>query len=405
MKDTDLFQLAMGLVPPWQVTQCTFDPEQGRLDISIDFVRGGTFPCPECGRADCKAYDTEERTWRHLNFFQYETYLHARVPRVQCETCGTKVVNVPWARPGSGFTLLFEALIMALAGQMPIRALARIVKEHDTRLWRVLDHYVADVRAKEDFSTVKQVGVDETASRRGQNYVSLFVDLERSKVLFATEGRNAATMGVFKEDLIAHGGTAEAISEVCCDMSPAYISGAGEHFPGAQLTFDKFHIMKIINGAVDEVRRQERQSRPELTKTRYLWLKNPENLTARQVATIERLSMKRFKLKTARAYHLRLVFQEFWSQTAEDAAAFLRRWHSWAVRSRLRPMRAVAATIKRHWAGILRWFKSRVNNGILEGINSLAQAAKARARGYRTAKNFITMIYLIAGKLDFSLPT
>ncbi len=395
----------MGLVPPWQVTQCTFDPEQGRLDIGIDFVRGGTFPCPECGREGCKAYDTEEHTWRHLNFFQYETYLHARVPRVQCETCGTKVVNVPWARPGSGFTLLFEALIMTLAGQMPIRALARIVKEHDTRLWRVLGHYVADARAKEDFSTVEQVGVDETASRRGQNYVSLFVDLERSKVLFATEGRNAATIGVFKEDLIAHGGGAEAISEVCCDMSPAYISGVEEHFPQAHLTFDKFHVLKIINEAVDEVRRQERQSRPELKKTRYLWLKNPENLTARQVATIERLSMKKFKLKTARAYHLRLVFQEFWSQTAEEAETFLRRWHSWAVRSRLAPMRAAAATIKRHWAGILRWFESRVNNGILEGINSLAQAAKTRARGYRTAKNFITMIYLIAGKLDFGLPT
>jgi len=395
----------MGLVPPWRVTQCTFDPEQGRLDIGIDFVRGGTFFCPECGREGCKAHDTEERIWRHLNFFQYETYLHARVPRVQCESCGIKVVNVPWARPGSGFTLLFEALIMALAGQMPIRALARIVKEHDTRLWRVLNHYVTEARGKEDFSTVEQVGVDETASRRGQNYVSLFVDLKRSKVLFATEGRDAATIGVFKEDLTAHGGAAEAVSEVCCDMSPAYISGAGKHFPQAHLTFDKFHVMKILNKAVDEVRRQERKSRPELTKTRYLWLKNPEKLTMRQVATLERLSMKKLKLKTARAYHLRLVFQEFWSQTVAEAEAFLRRWYSWAVRSRLAPMRAAAATIKRHWAGILRWFESRVSNGILEGINSLAQAAKARARGYRTTKNFITMIYLIAGKLDFSLPT
>ena len=405
MKDTELFQLAMGLTPPWQVRQCAFDKEQGRLDISIDFARGGTFPCPECGRAECKAYDTEEHTWRHLNFFQYATYLHARVPRVQCETCGIKVVNVPWARPGSGFTLLFEALIMTLAAQMPVQALGRIVKEHDTRLWRVLDHYVAAARAKADFSAVTQVGVDETASRRGQNYVSLFVNLERSQVLFATEGKDAATVGAFKEDLVAHGGAAAAIGEVCCDMSPAFISGTEEHFPQAYLTFDKFHVLKIINEAVDEVRRQERASRPELTKTRYLWLKNPENLTVRQAATIERLSLKKLKLKTARAYHLRLVFQEFWDQTREEAEVFLRRWYSWAVRSRLAPMREAAATIKRHWSGILRWFESRVSNGVLEGINSLVQAAKSRARGYRTSKNLITMIYLIAGKLDFHLPT
>ena len=405
MKNTDLFQLAMGLTPPWQVMQCTFDKGQGRLDISIDFARGGTFPCPECGRAECKAYDTEERTWRHLNFFQYATYLHARVPRVQCETCGIKVVNVPWARPGSGFTLLFEALIMTLAAQMPVQALARIVKEYDTRLWRVLDHYVAAARAKADFSAVRQVGVDETASRRGQNYVCLFVDLERSQVLFATEGKDAATVGAFKEDLVAHGGAAAAIGEVCCDMSPAFISGAEEQFPQAHLTFDKFHVLKIINEAVDEVRRQEQSSRPELTKTRYLWLKNPENLTVRQAATLERLSMKKLKLKTTRAYHLRLVFQEFWGQAKEEAEAFLRRWYSWAVRSGLAPMREAAATIKRHWSGILRWFESRVSNGILEGINSLVQAAKARARGYRTARNFITMIYMIAGKLDFDLPT
>jgi transposase len=405
MKDIDLFQLAMGLAHPWQVVSCSFDADRGRLDLRIDFIRGGVFVCPECGRERCKAYDTEERTWRHLNFFQYETYLHARVPRVECETCGIKVVNVPWARPGSGFTLLFEALVMALAAQMPVNALARIVKEHDTRLWRVLNHYVHAARSEADFSDVRQVGVDETASRRGQHYVSLFVDLACNRVLFATEGRDAATVATFKEDLVAHGGTAEDVEEFCCDMSPAYIAGVGRHFPGAHLTFDKFHVLKVINEAVDEVRRRERQSRPELNGTRYLWLKNPEKLTARQAAAIEQLTVARLKLKTARAYHLRLVFQEFWNQGADAAETFLRQWYGWAVRSRLEPMRAAAATIKRHWAGVLRWFQSRVSNGILEGINSLVQAAKARARGYRTMRNLITMIYLIAGKLEFNLPT
>ncbi|PIV42761.1 MAG: ISL3 family transposase, partial [Nitrospirae bacterium CG02_land_8_20_14_3_00_41_53] len=206
-------------------------------------------------------------------------------------------------------------------------------------------------------------------------------------------------------DLEAHQGDPSRIQEVCCDMSPAFISGVEKHFPEAQLTFDKFHVLKIINEAVDEVRRQEQQSRPELKRTRYIWLKNPENLKENQATTLETLQVKKLNLKTARAYHIRLNFQEFWNQPLQEAETFLRRWYFWATHSRLEPMKEAAYTIKRHWDGILRWFTSRINNGILEGINSLIQAAKAKARGYRTIKNLITMIYLIGGKLEFRLPT
>jgi len=289
MKDTELFQMALGLAPPWKVVYCEFNLEKKRLDIELDFPRGSAFSCPECGRPGCKAYDTEEKTWRHLNFFQYKAYLSARVPRVRCKGCGVKVVNVPWSRPGSGFTLLFEAMVMLLARQMPVKAIAGIIKEHDTRLWRIVDHYVEEARKEADFSPVRQVGVDETSRKRGHNYVTVFVDLKAPKVLFATEGKDASTLQQFKEDLISHKGDAKAIEEVCCDMSPAFISGVEEHFPEAQLTFDKFHVLKIINEAVDEVRRQENQYRPELKKTRYIWLKNPNNLTTKQTASLENL--------------------------------------------------------------------------------------------------------------------
>lgn len=405
MKETELFQLALGLAPPWKVLSCEFNLEKKRLDIEIDFPRGSTFPCPECAREDCKAYDTEEKSWRHLNFFQYEAYLCARVPRVRCKDCGIKVVNVPWSRPGSGFTLLFEAMVMILAKEMPVKAIANIIKEHDTRIWRMLDHHVKQARNEADFSSVTQVGVDETSSKRGHNYVSVFVDLETPKVVFATEGKDASTVSRFKEDLVVHGGDATAVEEVCCDMSPAFISGTEQHFPETHITFDKFHVLKVLNEAVDEVRRQEQQDRPELKKTRYLWLKNQNNLTVKQVAILENLQVKKLNLKTMRAYHIRLNFQELWNQASENAEAFLKQWYFWATHSRLEPIKEAAYTIKRHWDGILRWFKSRINNGILEGINSLIQAAKARARGYRTTKNLITMIYLLAGKLKFDLPT
>jgi transposase len=405
MRDTKLFQLALGLTSPWQVVSCEFDLGKHRLDIEIDFPRGSLFACPSCGKERCSAYDTERRSWRHLNFFQYEAYLTARVPRVSCRECGVKTVEVPWARSGSGFTLLFESLIMMLAKTMPVKSMADLVKEHDTRIWRVLDHYVHESRQGADFSAVTEVGVDETSSKRGHNYVSLFVDMKAPQVLFVTEGKDASTLERFKTDLEAHQGDPSHIREVCCDMSPAFISGVEQHFPEAHLTFDKFHVLKIINEAVDEVRRQEQQSHPELKKTRYIWLKNPGNLKKDQVATLDALQVKKLNLKTVRAYHIRLNFQEFWKQPLPEAEAFLKRWYFWATHSRLEPIKEAAYTVKRHWDGILRWFTSKINNGVLEGINSLIQAAKAKARGYRTTKNLITMIYLIGGKLEFRLPT
>jgi transposase len=247
--------------------------------------------------------------------------------------------------------------------------------------------------------------MDETSSKRGHNYVSLFVDLEGPKVLFATEGKDASTVKRFKQDLTDHNGAPEAIEEMCSDMSPSFISGVENCFPNAYLTFDKFHIMKIINEAVDEVRRQEQKDRPELFRTRYIWLKNLENLKPFQTETLEELTVKKLNLKTSRAYHIKLNFQELFNQPAENAEAYLKKWYFWATHSRLEPIKEAAYTIKRHWNGVLRWFQSSVNNGILEGINSLIQAAKARARGYRTTQNLITMIYLIGGKLNFGLPT
>jgi len=405
MRDTDLFQLALGLTPPWYVVSCEFDPEKRRLDIEIDFPRGSAFTCPSCGKEGCGAYDTEQHSWRHLNFFQHEAYLTARVPRVRCGECGVKTVDVPWARSGSGFTLLFEALVMVMAKGMPVKSIANLLKEHDTRLWRVLDYYVHEARQDADFSSVTDVGVDETSSKRGHNYVTLFVNLLLSQVLFATEGKDASTLARFKSDLVSHRGDPSHIREICCDMSPAFISGVENHFPEAQLTFDKFHVMKILNEALDEVRRQEQQIRPELKRTRYLWLKNPQKLKSHQVAMLDGLKLKKMNLKTVRAYHIRMNFQELWQQSPHTSEAFLKRWYFWATHSHLEPIKEAAYTVKRHWDGILRWFTSKINNGILEGINSLIQAAKARARGYRTTKNLITMIYIIGGKLQFKLPT
>jgi transposase len=124
---------------------------------------------------------------------------------VECPNCGVKQVPLPWAREASGFTLLFEAFIMAMAKEMPVNAIARLVGEHDTRIWRILHHYVEKARGEQDYSRVSTVGMDETSSKRGHNYITVFVDMDNSKVLFATPGKDAATLTAFKKDLEAHG--------------------------------------------------------------------------------------------------------------------------------------------------------------------------------------------------------
>jgi transposase len=384
------------------VKELVFTAESRRLDIRIDFPRGSSFPCPECGEPS-KVHDTEEKSWRHLDFFQHSAYLTARVPRCRCDQHGVKQVHVPWARPGSGFTLLFEALLMALMREMPVKAVARIVGEHDTRLWRLVDHHVEEARQRVDMSAVKAVAVDETAARRGQDYVSLFMDLDRRRLLFGTEGRDQETVEAFRKDLEAHGGSAERITEACCDMSQAFILGLEAQFPNARLTFDRFHVMQLANKGVDDVRRMEARERPELKRSRYVWLKNRSNLSTRQRERLQEL--QGMNLETAEAYRMRLTLQDFYEQANPRAAAmFLADWCEMVLASGLEPMKKVARTLMDHAEGVLRWFWSGFSNGLLEGINSLIQAAKAKARGYRTTRNLLNIAYLIAGKLDFALP-
>ena len=404
MRDTDLFQLALGLVPPWMVKACAFDADKKRLDIEIDFARGGKFPCPQCDRADCPVHDTSMQQWRHLDFFQHQAFLHSRTPRITCPDCGVRQIAVPWARAGSGFTLLFEALAMTLMTAMPVAAAARLMGEHDTRMWRVLHYWVETARERADYSEVRRVAIDETAAKRGHDYVSLFVDIDERRVLFVTEGRGADTVGRFADDLEAHNGDASHIKEVCIDMSAAFIKGVTENLTEAQITFDKFHAVKLVNDAVDKVRRDEAKSRPELKRSRYLWLKNEPKLSAQGRADLQALS--RLHLKTGRAYQIRLAFQEIYRQpTYEWGAMFLDRWYGWAIRSRLEPIKDVARAVMKHRDGILRWFESHIANGLIEGINSLVQAAKAKARGYRSIRTLTNITYLIAGKLDLRLPT
>ncbi|MCF6266274.1 MAG: ISL3 family transposase [Desulfuromusa sp.] len=397
MNSESLFTAALGLASPWQVQDIQFDLEAGRIDFKVGFTSGAKFSCPNCEASEQGVHDTRERTWRHLNFFQYQAFIHADLPRVRCTECGkTLQVKPPWSRPGSGFSLLMEALLVILAKQMPVRSIAQLLGLSDGQIWRILDHYVDAARVQEDFSSVQSVGLDETASRRGHNYISLFHDLDQRRLLFACEGRDKSVVETFVEDLETHGGNAESIDSVCIDMSKSYVAGVGDFLPNAEITFDPFHVMAIVNKAVDQVRRQEVKTEPLLKKTRYLWLRNEGNRTKRQQEHFD--SLPKSRLKTARAWRIKTTLQEIYQQceTLTEAEDALKRWYGWAIRSRLEPIKEAARTIRRHF---LSWFDGHLNNGGVEGTNSIIQAAKARARGYGTIRHLITMSYLVAGKL------
>ncbi len=405
MDERGLFTMALGLTPPWEVVDIDFDAERHRLDLYLDFPAGSRFACPQCEVA-CGVHDTNERSWRHLNFFQHEAYLHARLPRIKCPEHGVKTVEVPWARPGAGFTLLFEALVLLMARKgMTPKGIGEILGEHDTRIWRVLEYYVDSSLAKQDWSEVEAVGVDETSRSRGHDYVTVFVDMDEAKVLHVEPGKDHRTVAGFEAELHAHGGKPEQVKEFSMDMSAAFIKGVGKQFPDAAMTFDRFHVMKLVNKAVDEVRREERQDRTELEKTRWVWLKNEQNLTDKEREKFDEL--KDSTLKTARGYRLKETLQSVYADYAghpDDGEKQLQYWYFWATHSQLPPMIKVAKTIKTHWDGVLRWFQSGLTQGLVEGINGIIQAAKRKARGFRSFRKLRTMIFLVAGKLDFDLP-
>jgi len=403
MNMKEIFGKAIGIDEPWFVTDVVFDPVAKRLDIKLDFVKGSAFSFEQNGViSKYKAYDTVEKEWRHLNFFEHECYLKARVPRIKTPDNKIHLLLPNWSGLQNGFTLLFEALILQLCKNMPVHNVSQLVKTSDHKIWAILDKYAERTRELSDYSKVTAVGMDETSIARGHNYISLFVDLIEKRTIFVAEGKDNITVQAFKKDLERHNGSANNIANVSCDMSPAFIKGVRDNLPNAKITFDKFHILKLINEAVDEVRRMEAHDNPMLTGTRYIFLKNEKNLTERERLKKQELQLSKLNYKALRALNMRETFQQIYAaQTEESFEQLLKKWYFWVTHSRIDSMKHVAKTIKKHWLGIIQWKISQINNGILEGLNSVIQAAKRKARGYKF-KHFRTIVYLITGGLDFS---
>jgi transposase len=405
MDEKQLFGLALGLTPPWFIDKVRFDPGQKRLDLFLDFKRGSKFPCPECASGEgCPVHDTTEKTWRHLDFFQHQAFLTARVPRIECPTHGVRLTNVPWARSGSGFTLLFEAMALLMCQQMPVAGVAKVMQANANTLWRLLTHYVNQAVEAANYSDVRDVGTDECAQRKGHDYITTFCDLTHSRVVFVAEGRRKDTVKKFGTFLDRRGIPRDQVRNFCADMWEPYRLGITEEFPGAALTFDRYHVVTLFNRAIDLVRRKEVRTVPLLKNSRWLWLRSQRKMTGNQRSDLSWLS--RLDTRTGKAYQIKLTLQRLWNhRNRAEAEAFLKRWYFWATHSRLEPVIEAAKTIKRHWQGILQFVDSRITTGIVEGLNSKIKTAMKRAYGFKSFEYLRTVIYLVAGKINIPLPT
>ena len=400
---TEHYRLLLGLDDSWDVVRVDLSLEKRRVEISLEYVAsGGT--CPECKATGPIADHAAERRWRHLDTMQFETILIARTPRVQCKECGVKTMNVPWAEKHSRFTLMFEILaIEVIRACGNIKSAAGLLGLHWDAAHRIMERAVERGLSRRNTDSIEHVGIDEKSFRRGHNYISLMTDLDASRVLEVTEGRDEAAANQLWKSLSPE--NKRKIKAVAVDMWPAFLNSILKNTPKADIVHDRFHVSKYLNDAVDKVRRQEHKKlRKEngespLTGSKQLWLFNPENFSDSQAFRFN--DLKDLELKTSRAWAIKEQFNWFWGYTySKNAKKHFRKWYGWATRSRLKPIVSVAKTLNRHLKNLLTYFRHRITNAKSEGFNSRIQSIKSAARGFRSFENYRTRILFYCGKLD-----
>ena len=398
-----LFEAALGVSPPWQVTGADFDLAAKTLTIRVDFIAGSRFALAGV-EGQHPVHDTVAKRYRHLNFFQHECVLEVRIPRVKLPDGSVRQVDPPWAGKLSGFTLLFEALVLLLCQQMTFAAAARLVGVSRHRVAALCERYVELALAQTDLSAVRELAIDETSRARGHDYITLAADATERRVIAVAEGRGADSIAQLTTELQSRHCPAEQITSVSIDMSPAFIRGCAEHLPNARVTFDKFHVIGHANAAVDRMRRIEQRSDKSLKGMRWSLLKNRASLKPEAAADLDALIARMATVRTARAWvykeQLRQILARKQINVARD---MLKHWCTCVMRSKVEPMKEVAAMVRRHLEGIVAWAQTRQTNGFLEALNGLFQSAKRRARGFTRFTTIRTVIFLIAGKLDFAV--
>lgn len=373
----------------------------GGLVVRMDRKRLRKLPCSICG-GRAKVYDRlPERRWRHVPLWGLPVTLVYRPCRVRCPACGIKVEKIPWAEGKSPLTTPLVLLLATWARLLSLDVVARLFGVSWPTVGAAVRRAVAYGLEHRETGGVLYIGVDEISRQKGHVYHTQVYDLSGKRLLWTGEGRGKETL----ERFFAEWGAArtEAITAICCDMWDPYVEVIKEKAPGATLVFDKFHLVRHLLKAVDAVRKEEvrelKKKEPGLlTGTKYIWLKNPWNLTPKQRARLGHL--EKLNLKINRAYLLKESFQEVWSFVYPGCARrYLQKWFWWATHSRLGPMRDFAWLLRRHEDDVLNWFKVPISNGSVEAMNNNAKAISHRSRGFRSEKWFSAIMLHCLGQL------
>lgn len=397
------YRLLLGLGDSWDVAQVDLSLELKKVEITLEYIGSGA-NCPECGKLAALADHAPERRWRHLDTMQFETILIARTPRVRCKKCGVKTISVPWAEKHSRFTLMFEAMaieIIQACGN--VKAAAGLIGVDWKSVHRIMERAVERGLQRREMDDLEHVGMDEKSFRKGHDYISLMVDLDKSRVIEVTEGHDQSAADDLWKAISSE--KKRGIKAVAMDMWQAFINSATKNAPQADIVHDKFHVSKCLNDAVDKVRRKEhKQLQKEngdspLTGTKHSWLFNPENMDEKHWLHFNPL--KEMELKTSRAWAIKEQFRWFWEYSyAGNAKKFFKQWYYWATHSRLEPVVSAAKTVKNHLGNLLTYFRHPITNAKSEGFNSRIQSIKSNARGFRSFDNYRIRILFYCGKLN-----
>ncbi len=405
MQEKEFYQQILGLTSPWYVSEVKLDMANQQVNVVVAHPEGTKFCCPECG-AELGCYDhASPRTWRHLDTMQFRTMLHAAVPRVDCPEHGVLQANVPWADPKSRFTLLFErfAIDLLLATQN-VKGAQTILKTGWEQTWHILTRAVERGRVRKSALPLPRIGIDEKSFAKGQSYITLLYDLDRSTVEAISDGCDTPAADACFSQLSPE--QVQSVEAIAMDMSAALVKSAMVNLPLAEekIVHDRFHVMKLATEAVDQVRRQEhrelqKSNDSSLTGTKFLWLKSQENLTQSQRSHLDQVYEHR--LKTGKAWAFKEMLRDLWNHSTEaDARTYFQDWYRRVIHTQLEPLKRVARTIKERLANVVSYCTHRITNAVAEGINSKIQSIKRRVGGYRNKENYKTAIFFYCGGLD-----
>jgi transposase len=426
MNDKELLRQMLGITAPWIIKSVELDVAAKRLGIEVECTQEHW--ADEQGRK-LPIHGYEQRQWRHLDAFQFETVIHGRIPRVRYpeghedDTDGedgppggrgagekpkgrTALVTVPWAERYSRFTVLFERFaIEVMQACKTLADATRLLSISWDEAQRIMDRAVARGLTRRQSVTMPHLGIDEKSFGRGHDYATVLLDLSRECVHeIGPERTKEATMDLLTR-AIPDKEQREEVSAVAMDMSAAFAAAVKEVLPSAAIVYDRFHVSKLLNAAVDQVRRAEhkRQSaagNDSLKNSRYLWLSAPENLSDEKRTEFE--SVFRRNAVVGRAWTDRENFARFWEcRTEAEGRQFFDRWEAGVFkRKKLEAMKQVAKTLRRHLEGLINYITHPLTNALAEGLNSLIAVLKGAARGLKNFANFRTRVLFYLGKLD-----